>query len=70
MNVLIDTNIILDIVLNRTEFFGISASVLKLVREQKIHGFVAATSLTNIYYIVRKERKRVHPTSAYLLFCT
>jgi len=57
MKILLDTNILLDIVLNRAEFFDVSASVLKLVREQQIRGFVAATSLTNIYYIVRKERK-------------
>jgi len=57
MKILIDTNILLDIVLNRAEFFDISSSVLKQVREQTIRGFVAATSLTNIYYIVRKERK-------------
>ena len=57
MKMLIDTNIILDIVLNRAEFFDTSASVLKRVREQKIRAFVAATSLTNIYYIVRKARK-------------
>ena len=57
MNVLIDTNIILDIVLNRAEFFDTSSSVLKQARERKMSVFVAATSLTNIYYIVRKERK-------------
>jgi predicted nucleic acid-binding protein len=57
MRVLIDTNIILYIVLNRAEFFDISSSVLKLAREQKICGFITATSLTNIHYIVRKERK-------------
>ena len=55
--VLIDTNIILDILLNRKEFLELSLAALKPLLEQKYHGFVAATTLTNIYYIARKETK-------------
>jgi len=54
MRVLIDTNIILDVVLNRQEFLEVSSTVIKLLLEQKYRGFVAATTLTNIYYIVRR----------------
>jgi predicted nucleic acid-binding protein len=52
--VLIDTNIILDILLTRKEFLEHSTAVLKSLLTQKYRGFVAATTLTNMYYIVRK----------------
>ena len=54
MRVLIDTNIVIDVVLKRTDFFDSSFAVLKLLRERKYRGFVAATTLTNMYFIVRK----------------
>ena len=50
--VLIDTNIVLDVVLNRKEFLANSAAVLKRLEERQYRRFVAATTLTNMYYIV------------------
>ena len=55
MRVLIDTNIVLDVLLNRQAFLGHSMAVLKTLLERKYRGFVAATTLTNMYYIVRRE---------------
>ena len=52
--VLLDTNILLDVLLNRQEHLKVSSAVLKLLLEQKYRGFVAATTLTNMYYIVRR----------------
>jgi len=52
--VLIDTNIILDVLLNRQEFLEASTAVLRPLVERKYRGFVAATTLTNMYYIVRR----------------
>jgi len=52
--VLIDTNIILDVLLNRQEFLEASTAVLRPLLERKYRGFVAATTLTNMYYIVRR----------------
>ena len=57
MRVLIDTNIILDILLNRTEFGELSFAVLKRLEERQYRGFVAATTLTNMYFIVRRATK-------------
>jgi len=54
MRVLIDTNIVIDVVLKRPEFFESSFAVLKLLRGRKYRSFVAATTLTNMYFIVRK----------------
>ena len=52
--VLIDTNILLDVLLNRQEFLQASTAVLRRILERKCRGFVAATTLTNMYYIVRR----------------
>jgi len=54
MRVLIDTNIILDVLLRRSEFWESSSAVLERLWERQDHGFVAATTLTNIYFIVRR----------------
>lgn len=54
MIALIDTNVVLDVLLNRTEHLEHSTSVLESLRDGKYRGFVAATTLTNIFYIVRK----------------
>ena len=54
MRVLIDTNILLDVLLNRQEFVGTSVAVLRPLLQRKFRGFVAATTLTNMYYIVRR----------------
>ena len=58
MRVLIDTNIILDVFLNRAEFCELSATVLKRIWERQYRGFVAATTLTNIYFIVRRATRK------------
>ena len=52
--VLLDTNIILDVLLNRTKFLESSSAILKYLLKRKYRGFVAATTLTNINYIVHK----------------
>jgi predicted nucleic acid-binding protein len=54
MNILIDTNIILDVLLNRAPFVTASKAVWQAHDDSKIDGHVAATTLTNIFFIVRK----------------
>jgi len=51
--VLFDTNIILDVILERQPFFLDSQKVIALVGED-ITGYLNPISLVNIYYIVRK----------------
>lgn len=55
MKVLIDTNILLDVLCNRTEFAEVSAKVFKLCEVKKIDGYISALSIPNIVYIMRKE---------------
>lgn len=54
MKVMIDTNIILDVLLMREDFFANSRAVLKLCEERKIEGFISASAITDIFYITRK----------------
>lgn len=55
MNILIDTNVILDVLCNRTEFVEASAAVWKLCETNKVKGYISALSIPNIVYILRKE---------------
>jgi len=49
-----DTNIILDVLLERAPFAEDSAKVLSLCEEHKLDGFISASCLTDIFYLVRK----------------
>ena len=54
MRYMIDTNIILDVFLDQEPFSTSSKQVLSLCESKKIHGFISASSATDIFYIVRK----------------
>lgn len=54
MDVLIDTNILLDVLIKRQPFYGDSARVWTLAEQGRIRGHIAAISFNNVYYIVRK----------------
>ena len=51
---MIDTNILLDVLLEREPFFEDSRKVLTLCEEKKVLGFLSASSATDIFYIIRK----------------
>ncbi len=54
IRIFIDTNIILDVLLEREPFFKGSGEIWRLVEEKEIAGFVSLNSLTDIFYISRK----------------
>ena len=56
MRLLFDTNIILDIALKRAPHFMDSATVLKKIDNKTHFGFITATTITDIYYIAKKEK--------------
>ena len=51
---IIDTNIILDVLLERKPFFEQSKGVLNLCEKDRIRGFISASTVTDIFYIVRR----------------
>ena len=54
MRLLIDTNIILDVLFEREGLFEESKAVLKLCETGKIDGYITASSLTDLFYIIKK----------------
>lgn len=54
MNVLIDTNTILDAMLARSPFKVEAQRLFLLTAEEKMHAFITASSVTDIYYLLRK----------------
>ena len=62
MKLLIDTNIVLDVLMKRDIFYDNSRAVLKLCEDRKIQGFITASSMTDIFYLVRKAMKNVDET--------
>lgn len=54
MKIMCDTNIFLDVLLEREPFADDSSRVLSLCEEHKLEGFVSASCITDIFYLVRK----------------
>lgn len=54
MRLLIDTNVVLDFLQERKPFVEDAARLFERVDGGEIEGFIAATTITNIYYIVRR----------------
>lgn len=56
MKVLLDTNIILDYLLKRDPFFENARIIFKWAYQNKNCAFISATSITDIFYIVKKSQ--------------
>lgn len=54
LKVLIDTNIVLDVALERSPFFSTSLSVFTLANNKRISAFISASTVSDLYYIIRK----------------
>jgi predicted nucleic acid-binding protein len=58
VNAFFDTNVLLDVLLQRSEFYEHSARVWALAETGSIRGLAAAVSFTNVFYIVERLRGR------------
>jgi predicted nucleic acid-binding protein len=54
--VLIDINIFLDVLQMREPFYETSARLLALVEAGQIKGFIAAHSITTLFYLIQKDQ--------------
>ena len=54
MRLMIDTNIILDVLLEREPYYTHSKAVLDLCENKNIQGFISASTATDIFYLIRK----------------
>lgn len=53
MIVLFDTNVILDVLLDREPFVEVALGLFGYVEQNRVQGYLCATTLTNIFYIAR-----------------
>lgn len=62
MKVLFDTNVVLDVLLDREPHTDAAARLFALVDSGRLEGSICATTVTTIYYIAAKSfgRKRAH----------
>ena len=54
MRLMIDTNIFLDVLTRREPFYADSRALLELCESKKVLGFVSASSVTDIFYLVHR----------------
>ena len=54
MRLLIDTNVLMDVLVGREPFLQSSRYVVAVCKERKAQGFLAAHTMTNLFYILRK----------------
>ncbi|SHE59275.1 Predicted nucleic acid-binding protein, contains PIN domain [Fodinibius roseus] len=58
MKVLCDTNVLLDLFLEREPFFENSSQVVGLAEQGKIDGWICGTTVTTIFYLLEKALSR------------
>jgi predicted nucleic acid-binding protein len=58
LKILFDTNIILDVLLNRAPFVDLSAYLVSSVENRVIDGYLCATTITTLDYLISKSRNR------------
>ncbi len=54
MRVLFDTNVVLDVLLNRQPHAMAAAQLMAYVEQRRLQGLVAATSVTTIHYLATR----------------
>jgi len=67
MKALIDTNVILDALMSRAPFNVAAEEIILLSAEEKISACIIASSVTDIYYILKKHMKRAEPARQAIL---
>jgi predicted nucleic acid-binding protein len=58
MKALIDTNVLLDVFLEREPFWDSSAHVVGLAEKGQIEGWIGGTTVTTIFYLLNKALSR------------
>ena len=54
MKILFDTNVVLDLLLDREPFSDIAARLFSRVDEGELSGFISATTVTTVHYLARR----------------
>lgn len=62
--VLVDTNVVLDVLLDRAPFADAASQVVALIEESSIEGYLCATTVTTIDYLLRQVLSKSEARSA------
>ena len=62
MRLMIDTNILLDVLLDREPWNEQAKAVLSLCENRQVQGFVSASAVTDIFYITRRALGSIEDT--------
>lgn len=54
MKILVDTNVVIDALIGRQPYFDNTDKIIKLCADKKVQGYLAAHSIPNLFYILRK----------------
>ena len=65
MKILFDTNVILDVLLQRQPFYQDSFRIFQFVDDESVNGCLTATTITDIFYMLRKAG--YSPAEVYLI---
>jgi len=57
--IFLDTDVILDVVLDRKDFYKHSSDILDSIQNKKFLGFIAWHSISNLYYLLRPKVGKV-----------
>ena len=55
LNILIDTNVVLDFILHRQPFYSAAENIVETANLKIIPAYVSASSVTDVYYLARRE---------------
>ena len=58
MRILFDTNVILDVLLERADWYADGFALWNMTDEGRIDGFITASTVTDIFYLARKLKGR------------
>lgn len=54
MRILIDTNVVLDLALDRQPFASDAQAIFEALDQPELTGLITATTITDLYYVLRK----------------
>ncbi len=64
MNVFVDTNVLMDVMVNREPFFGKSARVWSLAETSQVNAAISTLTLPNLHYTLRRQHGKVFAREA------
>lgn len=60
MRVFYDSNVVLDLLLNRQQFVADSSAALKLSETKVVKGYISVVSITDLFYLIRQNLKDIN----------